>query len=371
MPNEKLTTIYAQHTAHLQRVGASQGNAVIPFLLLIERDVQRIFNKYRDRRKTGSNQASIESQIDEVTRVHLQSYISELKQSNRDVGANEADFAVKTFDNIAQNPAVTAAAVTTAQVNALANSTPIQLGDSSFTAYNTMMSNYWRRWTNEVDGLVKNGFVNGQTIDEIAALVMKELRLQKSTASKNLLNRAHRSAKQLAITGTNHYANQARVAFVDENDKLLTGYRLIAVLDSRTSQKCRSLDQKFIPKNSPKLSTFTPPLHIGCRTALVYEVDERFSIDDEDTKRASSFEVDGKRDPKAVSSEGIYYDKMKSLKASDQDDILGPTMGKAFRKLNDPEEFARLTIDSLGNPLTIKEMQNRDNKLGRVLRNQS
>ncbi|HHZ95560.1 MAG TPA: hypothetical protein EYN67_08380 [Flavobacteriales bacterium] len=232
------------------------------------------------------------------------------------------------------------------------------------------MSNYWRKWTDEIDALVQNGFVTGQTIDEIAVNVFSQMRLQKSTTSKNLLNRAHRSAKSVAITGTNHYANTARIEFVDQNDDILKGYRLIAVVDSRTSQKCRSLDQKFIPKDSPKLSSFTPPLHINCRTALVYEVDERFSLSEADTKRASSFEVDGKRDGKPVSSENIYYQNMKALKASDQDNILGPTMGRAFRKMDDPSEFADATIDSLGNSLTIKEMKEKDNRLGEILRAQ-
>jgi SPP1 gp7 family putative phage head morphogenesis protein len=236
-----------------------------------------------------------------------------------------------------------------------------------------MMSDYWRKWTGEIDALVQNGFVNGSTINEISRNVFEQMRLEKSTVSKNTLNRAHRSAKSIAITSTNHYANTARIEFVDKNDNVLTGYRLIAVVDSRTSQKCRALDQRFIPKNSPNLSTFTPPLHISCRTALVYEVDERFNVKDADTKQASSFEVDGKRDPKRISSEGIYYEKMKRelTKASDQDAILGVTLGKAFRKLGNPREFADATIDSLGNPLTIKEMKEKDNQLGAILRQQS
>ena len=111
-------------------------------------------------------------------------------------------------------------------------------------------------------------------------------------------------------------------------------------------------------------------MHINCRTALVYEVDERFKLDDKDTKRASSFEVDNKRDPKPVSSENIYYENMKALKASDQDNILGKRMGKAFRKLNNPKDFADATIDSLGNPLTIAEMKAKDDALGKILRAQ-
>jgi SPP1 gp7 family putative phage head morphogenesis protein len=370
MPNEILTTVYSQHTIYLQRIGATQGNAVIPYLNAIEEDVQRIFNKYRDRPKTAANQAAIQKAIDESSRGHLQAYVNELKKSNRDIGLNEAEFAADSLDQIVLNDDFEANKPSSAQVNAIATATPIQLSESSYTTYNTMMSNYWRKWTDEIDSLVQAGFVDGQTINQIADEVFKQMRLEKSTTSKNTLNRAHRSAKSVAITGTNHYANTARIAFVDQNDKILKGYRLIAVVDSRTSQKCRGLDQKFIPKDSPRLSSFTPPLHVNCRTALVYEVDDRFKLDDKDTKRASSFEVDGKRDPKPVSSEGIYYDKMKPLKAADQDNILGPTLGKAFRKMDNPSEFANATIDTLGNPLTIKEMIKKDNELGRILRSQ-
>jgi len=371
MPNEILTTVYSQHTVFLQRIGATQGNAVIPFLQLIEDDVQRIFNRYLDRPKTAANQAAITKAIDEASRGHLQDYISQLKKSNREIGTNEAEFAASTLDKIVVRDDFASTVPSAAQVNAVAIATPIQLSESAYTTYNSMMSNYWRKWADEIDALVQNGFVNGQTIGQIANNVFSQMRLQKSTTSKNLLNRAHRSAKSVAITGTNHYANVARIEFVDQNDDILTGYRLISVVDSRTSQKCRSLDQKFIPKDSPKLSSFTPPLHTNCRTALVYEVDDRFKLDDKDTKRASSFEVDGKLDPKPVSSEGIYYDKMKALNASDQDNILGPTLGKAFRKMNNPSEFADATIDTLGNPLSISDMKKKDNELGAILRQQT
>ncbi len=371
MPNSTLTTIYSQHTVYLQRIGATQGNAVVPYLDLIEEDIQRIFNKYRDRAKTAANQMAIQEAISSVSRKHLQDYIVELKKSNREIGLNEVDFASDTLNKVIVNDDFESIVPSAAQINAVAIATPIKLSESSYTTYNSMMSNYWREWSDEVDALVQSGFVNGSTINEIADTVFSQMRLEKSTTSKNTLSRARRSAKSVAITGTNHYANTARIQFVDQNDDILQGYRLLAVVDSRTSQKCRGLDQKFIPKDSSKLSNFTPPLHINCRTALVYEVDDKYKLDDKDTKRASSFEVDGKRDPKQLSSEGIYYDKMKSLKSSDQDNILGPTLGKAFRKMDNPAEFASATIDSLGNPLTIAEMKKKNNELGEILRRQS
>jgi hypothetical protein len=122
-------------------------------------------------------------------------------------------------------------------------------------------------------------------------------------------------------------------------------------------------------KNDKRLSRVTPPRHPNCRSRLVYEVADKYKLDTKDTKRASNFEVGGELDPKQVTSDGIYYQKMARLKAADQDAILGPTLGRAFRKLDDPEKFAKLTVDSLTNPLTITEMKKRDNALGAILNN--
>ncbi len=370
MPNDILTTAYTQHTVYLQRVGATLGKGVAPYLEEIDSQVQRIFSKYEGRAVTINNRLAIIDQINSVSREQLQEYVNELKKEIRVMGVEEASFAGELLDDVVETDDFESEIPSAAQINAQSIATPIKIGDNAFTSYNSLMRNYWQKWTAEIDGIVMAGFTTGQTINEVADNVYSQLRLTTTDTSSNTLTRARRSARQLAITGTNHYANQARVAFVDVNDDILKGYRFLAVLDSRTSQQCRALDQTFIPKDSPKLSSLTPPLHPNCRSALTYEVDERYSLDDKDTQRASAFEVNGKRDPKPTTSDGIYYQKMKQLKASDQDAILGPTLGKAFRKMDSPEQFAKATIDSLGNPLTITEMRKRDNELGRILRSQ-
>ena len=367
MPVEKLTTIYSQHTIHLQRIGATEGFKVTPFLVAIENDVVSILNKYRKRRVTPTLQVTIQEQVNEVTRKHLQDYTAQLKVENRAVGAFEAEFAATTLNGVVENDDFSSTAPTAAAVNRVATITPIKLGPDSFTAYSSMMKNYWQKWTNEIDGIVMNGFIEGQTIPEITNAITSQMDLSKSGTTKSVLDRARRGAKQLAITGTNHYANTARIAFVDENDDILKGYRFLAVNDSRTSRVCARLDQTVYPANSPKLSSVTPPLHPNCRSALTYEVDDRFKLDSSETKKASSFEVDGKRDPKPIDSDSIYYANLKKLKASDQDAVLGPTLGKALRKMS-PAEFAKQTGDSMNNALTIKEMKKRNNELGRILR---
>jgi SPP1 gp7 family putative phage head morphogenesis protein len=369
MPDEKLTTIYSQHTIHVQRVGATEGLKVIPYLESIENDVVSILNKYRKRKVTPALQIKIQDEIDTATRKHLQDYTSQLKVENRELGAYEGEFAASTLNGLVENDDFKAIAPTSAAVNSIATIRPVKLSDNSYSSYSSMMKNYWGKWSDEIHGVVQAGFIEGQTIPEITNAITSQMDLSKSGTTKSVLDRARRSAKQLAITGTNHYANTARIAFVDKNDDILKGYRFLAVNDSRTSRTCARLDQTTYAKDDPKLSSVTPPLHPNCRSALTFEVDDRFKLDASDTKKASSFEVDGKRDGKPVDSDSIYYANLKKLKASDQDAAIGPTLGKALRKMN-PVEFAKMTGDSMNNPLTIKQMKEKNNTLGNILRAQ-
>ena len=370
MPVEQLTTIYSQHTIYLQRLGATEGLKVIPYLESIENDVVSILNKYRKRKVTVALQMDIQKQINEATRKHLQDYTSQLKVENRAVGAYEAEFAATTLNGVVQSEDFNSTVPSAAAVNSVATITPVKLGANSYSAYSSMMSNYWQKWTNEIDGIVQAGFLEGQTIAEITKAITAQMDLSKSGTTKSVLDRATRAAKQLAVTGTNHYANTARIAFVDENDDILKGYRFLAVNDSKTSRTCARLDQTVWPANSPKLSSVTPPLHPNCRSALTYEVDDRFKLDTNETKKASSFNVDGKRDPKPIDSDSIYYENLKKLSARDQDAAIGPTLGKALRQM-DAAKFAKMTGDSMNNPLTIKQMKQKNNELGRILRAQN
>jgi SPP1 gp7 family putative phage head morphogenesis protein len=368
--SDDLVAIYSQHQIYLQKVAAKFGNDVAPYLERIQSGVNAVFEHYRGMNLTPKREEIIKAQINELTRLELQEYINQLRVDNRELGAYEVEFAARTLEDIIESDDFNATVPAASQVNVLAVASPIKLGENNFITYNTMMRNYWQKWTDEVDAIVQQGFIAGGTVQEIQSRVMESIQLE-GEKSKTTLSRARRSARSLAITGTNHYANQATIAFVDGNDDALTGYEFVAVLDSRTSQQCRSLDGTTYKVGDEKLTYVTPPLHPNCRSRLVYEVSPEFRTDDDDKKRASRFSVDGKLDPKPLPSGQRYYDYMARLSASDQDLILGPTLGRAFRKLNDPDKFARLTIDSLGNPLTITELKQRDNALSRIIKNQN
>ena len=371
MANEQLIAIYSQHSVHINRLAAGLGNDVVPYIDNIYTDINSIFAKYSSRKRiTPELESKIRSEISAIVSEEMQAYTRYLKSEQRQVGIYESEFSANELEQVVVNPDFESTIPAAAQITAAAVSTPIKIGEDSYITYNSMMRNYWQKWTDEIDAAVAQGFVQGQTIQQIQSVVLETIEPSKTAVTKSVLDRARRQARSIAITGTNHYANQARVEFSKQNLDVIKGYEYLSVLDSSTSDQCRALDREKFKADDPNLSQFIPPLHPHCRSTLIFVVDERYTITDEDSKRASRFRVDGKLDPKPVSSSQTYYEAMKKLNAKDQDAILGPTLGKAFRKMNNPTAFAKATIDSLGKPLTITEIKKRNSELSRILNKQ-
>lgn len=357
--NDVLTGIYSSHAIYLERVAAGFGLAVGPHLENIDTRVASVLNKMPARSLTTQQRNEILAEIDEINREELQGYVSCYKENNKELAGHENEFNAKTLTSVAVDYA--AIAPTVAAVNSIAIGSPIKVGDKQFTTYNRYVNAYWKKYADMINSTAEAGFLTGGTNKEIAKAILSQLPAD--------LKRAENGAKTMARTATNHYANAATEAFVDKNDKVLTGYRVIATLDGDTSKQCRSLDQTVWAKNDESRPRF--PLHPNCRSRLVYEVDARYRYDDSASERSSSFAVGDKKDNKRVSSKAIYYNELGKLKAVDQDAILGPTLGKAFRKMDDPALFAKQTIDSTYNPISIKDLKKKDNELARVLNAQS
>lgn len=256
--------------------------------------------------------------------------------------------------------------------------TPIQQGDKSWTTYRNAQDSFKNGYVSEIDSAALASMQGATTGKDVADAMYSQIHYQGRKASKSVLDRSRRSANSLSATLTNHTANVTRVQFGEANSKLVKGYVFISVIDSQTSQTCRQGDQTTMKASDPRFSAWSPPRHKGCRSALSYDVDERYRLDDSDTKRQSSFTKDGLRDPKQVSSAEMYYQQMldANLSADDMDKIMGVSLGKAFRAgLKDgsltPESFAKMTVDSLYAPLTLKQMSERRNALGDILRKQN
>ncbi len=72
-------------------------------------------------------------------------------------------------------------------------------------------------------------------------------------------------------------------------DDAIAGFEFVAVVDSRTTDRCLMLDGTIINKDDPRLYELTPPLHVNCRSQLspVFVFDKRIAatLDEEVTRR--------------------------------------------------------------------------------------
>ncbi len=79
--------------------------------------------------------------------------------------------------------------------------------------------------------------------------------------------RTRRDVTALTRTAVNHIAQQARQVYIDQNDEFFDFERYVAVLDSRTTPDCRSLDGKRFRRGVGPI----PPIHFWCRSDRVPE----------------------------------------------------------------------------------------------------
>jgi SPP1 gp7 family putative phage head morphogenesis protein len=64
--------------------------------------------------------------------------------------------------------------------------------------------------------------------------------------------------------------NYSRAAAIERGGIPLRGAQYSAILDRRTCDLCRKLDEKVIPIEHTDLARFTPPVHHNCRCVWVW-----------------------------------------------------------------------------------------------------
>ena len=369
MQVDTITAAYGSHQIYLERLSAQFGNDVDPYIENINYRVSKLMNKLPMRALTPKEQAEYTRNIELILKEELTAFTVEIKANHREMALNEAQFAGSTLNQVILDKDFESVIPAAAQINSLATKTPFTIGEGVYTTYNKMLTDFTSKQLGFVDGIVRNGFASGLTNKEIAKLIESDIALR--------MVKAKTDAKAIARTGTNHYATQAKIAFVDDNEDVLIGFRSIATLDSRTSNQCKYWDQKVRSKKDKDWNKFVTPRHINERSSLVMEVDSKYKYDDSKSERPSNFkDADtGKLDPKRVSSKKDYYQEMSKLDAKSQDLALGsPTLGRAFREMQkngDVDKFERQLLDSLYQPLSISDMKKKDNELARILNKQA
>ena len=250
-----------------------------------------------------------------------------------------------------------------AQIFAAAKRNPLLIGTKGGAVDFTRYTKDWKpqEIARAANG-ISSGFYAGQTTREITRNVVG---LKSQGYADGILNTSRANIESMVRTSLTHLSVQAKEEFNKANDDLIIGYRIIATLDSRTSDTCKYQDGKVYlykdGRNQPK-----PAFHPGCRTTTSPELSSDFDFLDKGATRASKGAEGGQQ----VSASTTYYDWLKTQPATFQDDALGKTKGLIFRNAGlTAEEFRSAATNQLGRPLTIDQMAASNKKIAEYLGN--
>ena len=191
---------------------------------------------------------------------------------------------------------------------------------------------------------IRQGVMEGDSTEEIT----RRLRGTKARGYRDgALERSRRDADNIARTMTQYVANRAREDHMLANEDIIKGRQVVATLDSRTCPMCMGLDGKVLQLRKGR----RPPFHHRCRCATIPVTKSwrELGIDLDEAPEGTRASMDGQ-----VAASQTFNDWLKRQPAPVQDEALGPTRGKAYRKGNlSVSEFT----DGRGNTITIEEMR--------------
>lgn len=294
---------------------------------------------------TGWGRDRLEKMLAEVDGQILAIYARYSRQLNgdlMDIAEYEAAFETRSLDQVLVNFATVAP--TLPGLRAAIKARPLQVQGSGG---GKLLEPFIEDWTagerSRVINAIRLGFTQGQTNFQIIQAIRGT---KGANYTDGILAINSRNADAVVRTAVQHVSNVARFETWNANRDVVTGYRWVSTLDSRTTQVCRSLDGRVFSMGKGPM----PPAHIRCRSTTVAELDSRFDFLKQGATRSSK---DG-----YVDAGETYYDWLAKQPASFQDQAIGKSRGKLFRDGGlSTERFSALQLDRRFKPLTLKQLK--------------
>jgi SPP1 gp7 family putative phage head morphogenesis protein len=328
--------IVSRHQVHLERLKAGYAQDYEVAIRKADKDIQDVLRRLK-----------VET-LDELTRKDLKELLVALREA-------QAPYYVKAMDNIAANFALLATAeaafeyqligtLSQAQLRKAANAYALALRQpisATGELLEPFLTDLSAREVKRVENEVMKSVAQGRTISQTVAAVRGTKR---NNYQDGVLQRNWDDARTVIRTATQHVSSMARQATWVANSDIIDSYQVVATLDGKTSQQCKSLDTKVFKIGKGPM----PPFHPNCRTTTVpYFAPSEF--DDGATRSAEFGPVD-------VNTS--YYEWLKQQPEPFQVDALGPTRAKLFRSGGlSAKEFSDLNLDRNFQPLTLTEMR--------------
>ncbi len=206
---------------------------------------------------------------------------------------------------------------------------------------------------------IRQGLVFSETPTQIARRIFGTQAMGGADGVREI---TRRGAQTLAQTATSAVSNASRQAVYNRNRGIIPREVYVATLDSKTTPICRSLDgDVFEVGDGP-----TPPLHMNCRSIRAPVVDGR-KLGKRPATTATKKRLEGLKGPARrrevekltgrVPAETTYQQWLGKQSAGFQDEVLGPTRGRLFRK---GELDLKGFVDNSGEQWTLRQLYEQD-----------
>jgi len=194
----------------------------------------------------------------------------------------------------------------------------------------------------KIEQQLRIGIVEGETIDEM---------IKRVRGTGGVADQSRNQTAAVVRTTVQNVATNAREATYEENEDVVDKVRYVAVLDSRTTLRCASLDGRiFEIDEGPR-----PPQHFGCRSTTVPVLKSWEELGIKGLKElppATRATMDGQ-----VPDTLTFPEWLKSQPFDTQEDVLGTERAILFRQ--GKVKFEKF-IDDQGRTLTLKELRRRE-----------
>lgn len=346
-PNEYLHDVAVQYQVYLERVKRGEVDKYDKALVELDRALRKIIDAQGQGKLSNISAAKFEQLVRDVTKAtekHSGDFLSTLFVDLRQIATYAAEFEAESLTTgLIKKVAKRIKKASSAKAWKLAQTQPIQ-------ATGQLLDSFTKGWKSSfvarVEGAVRTAQAQGQTTGQLVT----KLRGTKANNYQDgiITGQSRRETQAMVRTAIQHTSSQGRQAVWEENSDIVDGYIWVSVLDSRTTQICRSLDGQFFKLGEGPV----PPIHIGCRSITVAHI---VGVDVfQFTQRASKGASGGSQVPGTMT----YYEWLKTQPASFQDDAIGVDRGKLLRDGGlTADQFAKLNLNKNFQPLTLEQMR--------------
>lgn len=327
-----------RRAVYLERLKQSMVNDFGLTLKQIDKLLDRLDMENLTGKQLEKSLDKLESELTKRLGVFADDYKDKLKE----IFADCIDFEQQ---SIKQAYGVTTTVPTSNAINtafALAIAKPLALHGAEGVIFTDMLNNFTKDQATKIKQVVRMGHFEGKTNQQLVQLVRGT---RKNKFNDGILQTTTRNAEAIVRTGVQTVVNEARGEIARQNSDIVQYEQILATLDSRTSQICRSLDHKIFKVGEGR----RPPFHVNCRSTFILVIDPKYAGKGNTDKRASY---------EGVTENKSYYEWLKTQPKAFQDDALGKKRAALFRDGGlSADDFAKLNLNKNFEPLTLDEMR--------------